>query len=337
LCDFSDLFSTKLLDLEVLKNVYAWSDPRKIAAGLHRAQQCYNFIQELNWEPELVHSHFASLPTFTGRYVATIYSIPHTVTTHAFDLYDDPDPTLQNKYICGADHVVTISEYNRRTIREKIGCSNPVSVVHAGIRPEKFQPTRQTVDGRILTVARFVEKKGIDDALAAVARMEQSEQNLEYHIIGDGPKKDHIIRRIRELGIGNVVDLLGNVSDQRLIQEYDEARCFLLPSIIAASGDRDGIPVVLMEAMAMETPAVSTTVSGIPELVIDGKNGLLAEPGDIDTLAKHIDRILSNTTKRDEFGRRSRERIKTHFNIANETDKLELIFSGVIDRSENRV
>lgn len=338
--DLPDLISPTVLAPQVLRHAYLWINPLRLAAGLHRAHQYIRFVDDLDVDPDLVHSHFATVPTYAARYVAGHYRIPHTVTTHAFDLYDDVDQRFLQTYLGGADHVITISEYNRNYIEEHVDGTS-VSVVHAGIRPEKFAPTgpETTVDSRILTVARFVEKKGLEYALKGVATLVHRGFDIEYHIIGDGKRRKRLESMVANLGLEETVEFLGSVDEDRLAREYDEAACFLLPCVIAESGDRDGIPVVLMEAMAMETPPVSTTVSGIPELVKDGETGLLAAPTDIGELSIAIERLLTNPDLRTAYGTSGRETVAAEFNITAEAAKTESIFDTVTSsrRSQSRI
>jgi len=163
-----------------------------------------------------------------------------------------------------------------------------------GIRTEKFDPMTDDTDPHLLTISRFVEKKGIEYALHAVARCVDDHPGLDYRLIGSGPRREQYDRIIDRLGIQDNVTFLGSVSDKQLIRELDRARAFLLPCVVAKDGDRDGIPVAIMEAMAMETPVVSTYVSGIPELIKNGENGYVCRPRSITDLVFAIRNCLSS-------------------------------------------
>jgi glycosyltransferase involved in cell wall biosynthesis len=138
--------------------------------------------------------------------------------------------------------------------------------------------------------------------------------------------ESEIENQIEELRLADTVELLGNVTDKRLIAELDEASCFLLPCIVADSGDQDGIPVSLMEAMAMETPPISTNVSGIPELIDDRLNGFTVEPKNTDELAEAISSMLGSPEKQRRFGTHGRKKVINEFNIEKEAVKLESVF-----------
>ncbi|GAB6862244.1 glycosyltransferase [Haloplanus litoreus] len=324
--DVSELLSTKTLHPRILNDAFYPASLQRHAANLFRAKRCIEFVERLDWPLDHVHTHFAKPSSFSARYVASYYNSTFTVTTHAFDIYDEPVGRYTPFLFRNCDRIVTISAYNRAHIRKQFVDDTPIDIVRAGIRPEKFRPTATPNRNRVLTVSRFVEKKGLEYGLRAVAKATQQLPDIEYHLIGSGPKRSDLEALVDELNLGDTVRFLDNVDDERLLTEYDEARCFLLPCVVAESGDRDGIPVVLMEAMAMETPPVSTTVSGIPELVEHGGNGLLVEPRRSEAIADALETMLRDDSEWDEFRNRARETIVSDFNIVTEVEKLERTF-----------
>ena len=298
------------LDRDVIGTAAHTASPVKHAGAAYIAGHCARFVASLDFEIDHVHGHFLNWPKLAACYVGARIDVPVTTTAHAYGLYSSSNRRLLRILSDKLDRVVTISEYNRRYLTDEIGTSSPVDVVHMGIDPSKFQPSGSVVSNRLLTVARFEEKKGIPGAVEAIGRLADVD-GLEYHIVGSGPQETAIRDRIDEHELEDTVSLLGHVSDERLIRELDEAELFVLPSVVAADGDRDGIPVALMEAMAMETIPVSTTVSGIPELIDHRENGLLVDPGDTEELAEvirgflegsyEIDRSASRRTVLEEF------------------------------------
>lgn len=291
-------------------------------ANIFWSQQCIEFVDELGWGVDHVHTHFAIPHMYGCLGVAAHYDVPFTITTHAHDLYRKPIGEYTGELLASADRVITISEYNKRHIRETLGVDSPIDIVRAGIRTDKFSPSETVEPRRVLTVARLQEKKGLRYAVEAIALVAQEIPNIDYHIVGSGPEEEELRRLVDERDIEGNVTFLNNVSDDRLITEYDRARCFLLPSVIAQSGGRDGIPVALMEAMAMETPPVSTTVSGIPELVDHRENGILVPPRDTGALAEAIRDLLMNEPTRNTYPRRAREKVVQEFNVRDEVDSL---------------
>ena len=324
--DITELISTKVLDPRILKNTLYRAPPKHHAANIFRGKKCIEFVDSLDWEPDHFHSHFATLPKFGAQYASDYYQVPFTLTTHAFDLYHEPVGAYTSKLLQRANRIVTISEYNKEHIREKFAPDAPIDIVRAGIRPEKFTPTKKIELNRILTVSRFVEKKGLSYALEAVSIATEELPELEYHIIGSGNLKSDLVQKTEQLGIEENVVFLDNVSDERLVTELDKARCFLLPCVIAESGDRDGIPVALMEAMAMKTPPISTNISGLPELIDHEENGLLTEPKKPKATADALVSLLKTRSEWTAYAERAREKVVVDFSIETEAEKLETVF-----------
>lgn len=322
----TELFSTKALHPHVLKGLPYRARPKQHVKNLLQAKQCIKFVDSLDWDPDIFHSHFADLSKFGAQHASEYYQVPFTITAHAFDLYKEPVGSYTSTLLRRANRIITISEYNKKYIHKEFTSSAPIDIVRAGIRPEKFAPTERTEPNRVLTVSRFVEKKGLPYALEAVKIATEEMPKLEYHIIGSGDLKSDLVKRVEQLGIDQNVVFLDNVSDQQLVTELDEAHCFLLPCIIAESGDRDGIPVALMEAMAMKTPPVSTNISGIPELIDHKENGLLTEPRKPEATAEAIISLFEADSDRKTYAEHARKKILADFNIEKEAKKLETTF-----------
>lgn len=326
--DAREILSPRALHPRILERAGYRAPPTIHAANLVQTRRAIDVLASLGWTPDHVHAHFPRRSRFPAALLAGYYRAPLTVTAHAASLYKRPIHAATATLLSTADRVVTISEYNRRHVRESVAPGTPVDVVHAGIRPAKFSPTDATADRRVLTVARFVEKKGLRYALAAVADLVDTYPDLEYHLVGSGELEADLRRRTRDLGIEDNVTFLEAVSDERLLREFDEAQCFLLPCVVAASGDRDGIPVVLMEAMATGTPPVSTTVSGVPELIAHERNGLLTAPRDPEALAAGVRRLLEDEERRRRYGDRARETVRAEFDVAGTVDDLLATFEA---------
>lgn len=323
-----ELFTPAVLHPRVLKQTLHVAPAKHHAANIFRAKRCIEFVRDLERDIDHIHTHFADITRVGAAYVAAYFDIPFTVTTHAFDLYREPVGQYTTHLLRNADRIVTISEYNKRYIRERFTDETPIDIVRAGIRPASFIPSGSVVDNRILTVSRLVEKKGLKYALEAVAQVAEQIDDVEYHVVGSGEREAELKRTTTELGIEGNVTFLANVSDQRLHDEFDQARCFLLPSLIDESGDRDGIPVAMMEAMAMKTPPVSTRVSGIPELVDHEGNGLLVDPRDSEAIAEAVIQLLQNDVEWSRYRDNARRKVVREFNITNEVEKLEATFEA---------
>jgi len=293
--------------------------------NLAQAGRALDFVANLDMEIDHIHSHFATRAQFPAFYLSKLFQVPWSVTTHAFDIYAPPQPYYTDKVLELADSLVTISEYNQDHLRDELGLSTPVDVVRAGIDPDRFRSESETVPNRIVTVASPVEKKGYGTALRAVANVADDIDDLEYRIIGWEPEGyPEMMGLVDELDIRDSVTVLGRIPDEALRRELDQAAIFLLPSQVTETGDRDGIPVALMEAMAMETPPVSTRVSGIPELIEGGVTGFLASQKDPETVSERILEALDSDLEA--IGSRARETIQSEFNVGTETEKLIEVF-----------
>lgn len=303
------------LDSDVVQSMAHSSDPVKHAGAVYIAGHCINFVESLDFGIDHVHGHFLNWPKLGAQYTAERLNVTCTATAHAYGLYSDPNIKMLRRLADRLDRVVTISEYNKCYLEEEVGTNSPIDVVHMGINPEKFQPTDDKIDNRVLTVARFVEKKGITYGIEAIADIVKKVPDLEYHLVGSGPKEDEIRSAIEKYSLGDNVKILGNVTDEQLIQEYSKAKVFLLPCVVAQDGDRDGIPVVLMEAMAMECIPISTYVSGIPELIEDRKSGLLVEPADVDALRETIQRCFHSESTLNVEPKSARERVLAKYDV----------------------
>jgi glycosyltransferase involved in cell wall biosynthesis len=287
------------------------------------SKQCLEFVDSLGYEIDHVHSHFARWNKVPATLVADTIGASSSLTTHAYDLYASPDENVLKTTCDAFDSVFTISEYNAQFINVEIDPDANVEVIRMGVRTEKFQPTTTTGEPRLLTIARFVEKKGIEYALHAVAEVVDEYPNLDYRLIGSGPRKERYERIITERDIEENVTFLGSISDDKLINELDCAKAFLLPCVVAKSGNRDGIPVVLMEAMAMETPPITTHMSGIPELVDDWESGILINSRDVENIAESVREVLKNDGLREDLGHLARLKVDEEFHIERVGEKLE--------------
>jgi glycosyltransferase involved in cell wall biosynthesis len=176
-------------------------------------------------------------------------------------------------------------------------------------------------------VGRLIEKKGFHILLEALHHLHEQGIRFRCCIAGEGPLRDSMEHLIREKGLRGTVRLLGAVPLDRLrARYYSRARVLAQPSIVAADGDRDGIPTVLLESMALGVPVVSTRVSGIPEAIENGKDGFLTDPGDAHTLAEVIGRLLDDVGLADRVARAARERIEREFDVRRNAGALRKLF-----------
>ena len=287
----------------------------------------------------LLHAHFAWLSGAAAWIMARLLKKPFTVTVHAYDIYSP-----QNDYLRlvtrEASHVVAISEYNRRHIEAlRTAAPRDISVIHCGVDVKKLDAEsmrQQERPGRgplkILTVGSLVPKKGHRVLVAACQRLEKSGLDFRCTIIGSGPEGPALSRQIDGAGLRPRIEMRGARSLPEIADAYRRHDLFVLACQVAPDGDRDGIPVVLMEAGMMGLPLISTTVSGIPELVLHAQTGWLVPPGDDAALAEAIALLAADPGLRTRLGESARAFVRSRFGIEQSAERLASLFREVSGR-----
>lgn len=253
-----------------------------------------------------LHTHFISRPADIGELVAAI-GVPFSISAHAKDIYLSAPADLRRK-LEAARFTVTCTEYNRQTL----AALSPTADIHRmyhGVDGERFSPCRRCAPAEpplILAVGRLREKKGFDTLIEACRRMKERGLPFLCEIVGYGEEHAALLLQIERGGLAGVVTLTGKLPHEGVIERYAHAAVFVQPSRIGQDGDRDGIPNVLLEAMAMQLPVISTRVSGIPELVRHEITGLLVEPDRPAELADAIARLLIDAPLRRRVGTAAR-------------------------------
>lgn len=278
-----------------------------------------------------VHAHWATHPALAAFVIHRLTGLPYTFTIHAHDLYVDRH-MLETK-IREARSVVTISEYNRTFIEELYGrnAAAKTSVVRCGIDTEHFAPGSRPKPGgpfRILCIATLKDYKGHRYLIEACGILAGKGLDFRCTLVGEGPLRAEIEALIRAKGLeGNVV-LAGFQPRQAVREMLQESGLMVLPSVVTETGKMEGIPVSLMEAMAMEVPVVATRISGISELVEDGVNGLLVRPGDSRELAAAALLIIETPPRAREMGRAGRETVLREYDLKKNAVSLLGIITG---------
>lgn len=329
LSSLPELFSKNILNSTIIRQAAFIEDPFHHAYCLHLGKQIIETIEKEDGV-DLIHAHFAAPNRLACTYAAAYHDIPCTVTAHAYEIFSPPSIKRLQRVCARFDHVIVPSEYNRRYLRNEIGVETDMTVVPATTSVDKFEPSDDCVPGRLLSVARLVEKKGHEYAIDAVAELVEQGYDVEYHIVGTGEREEFLRERVREDGIKDHVEFLGHVSDERLESELHEAELFVLPCVIASDGDRDVAPVALKEAMATRTACVSTTISAIPELITDGHDGILVEPNDSEALTDAIASLFDDPSRRKEIAANGRETVENKFDISQTVEQLVDVFQSCI-------
>lgn len=251
-----------------------------------------------------LHAHFASMATTVARLAGLLTDLPYSFTAHAKDIFhrDVEDEDLARK-LRDADHAVTISEYNRRHLHSRFGAQDAarLELVRNGLELERFPYRRRTDLAEVpllLGVGRLVEKKGFDQLIDVVHALREEGREVRAEIVGDGPLRDELAAKIDQLGLQQQVRLLGPRTQEEVRHLLDEADLFVAPFVIGADGNADGLPTVLLEAMATGIPCVAASVTAVGEVIIDGETGWLVPTGDTAALVGAVREALDPAADR---------------------------------------
>ena len=265
-----------------------------------------------------LHGHFCHSATTITWLAAQLAGCEFSFTAHAKDIYQarhNPGNLLARK-IAAAKFITTCTEANRTYLTDKLGPVAKLHTIYHGLDTGYFQPdeTNSVAVPRLIAVGRHVEKKGFDLLIRALAQLRDEGVTVECRLVGEtGPATRSLTTLIAELGMTDAISLDPPESRSALCASYRRASIFVLPCRIDDSGDRDGIPNVLAEAMATGLAVISTRVSGIPELVRDDDNGLLVEPNDVASLADAIEALVGNDLLRARLGAQAARTIREMF------------------------
>ena len=301
-----------------------WRRPAELAKSVISWWRTLAVMTEVQrFAPQHLHAHWATYPSTAARILAGRIGRPWSFTGHAHDIFVH-DQDLSGK-LAQADFSVTISEYNRRQLSARLPSElhNRLAVIHCGVLPADLP---FTAEGRepayIVGVGRLDPIKGFIHLVKACALLQERGIDFRCDIIGDGPLRDELQQAINQAGLSERVRLTGALPQQDVRQRINQATMFVLPSVLLADGNADGIPVALMEAMACGATAISTRVSGIPELIHHEENGLLVTPGQATELADAMARLLADAPLRTRLAHAARNTIIHDFDADIEAAKL---------------
>ena len=253
--------------------------------------------------PAHLHAHFLHSPSAIAFLAHKISGQTYSCTGHAKDIYT----TLADNLVMrcrDAEFVTTCTAANREHLLSVTGLSpSRVHLCHHGVNVEMFSSlAREPVAGRISSVGRLVPKKGFDVLIRACAIAARKGADFELRIVGSGPGREQLESLARSEGIESRVTFVGACSQLEVAKELSRAEIFALAPLVMPDGDRDGIPNVILEAMAAGVPVVATEVSGIPEVILDGRTGRLVPEGDAERLAGALTDLLGDAAERDRLG-----------------------------------
>ncbi len=265
-----------------------------------------------------LHVHFANVPTATAEIAQFFHPIPYSITAHAKDIYLS-DPAALDRRMAKAEFVLTCTDFNRRHLEGISTSRTPIHLSYHGLDLTRFQPQPRTTSNEvplILSVGRFCEKKGFPYLLKALSILKKVGQPFRSVIVGYGELEQQIRQQIIDFNLAGEVTIVGKLTQDKLIGYYHQTDAFVLPCLVTDDGDRDGIPNVLLESMAMEIPVISTDISGISELVDNNYNGVLVPEKDALALAQALESLLRQPELRQRMGKAGRESVLAQFGLA---------------------
>jgi glycosyltransferase involved in cell wall biosynthesis len=289
------------------------------------------------WEMERagvdhLHAHFATHPALAALVVHRLTGIPFSFTAHGSDLH--VDRTMLDRKIAASRFTVTVSRFNREVIVRECGewAREKIRVVRCGVDPEVFRPGFRRRDAgeplRILCVASYEEVKGHRYLIEACRLLKARGVRFSCHLVGDGPRRGEVEEQIARAGLRSEVIVHGPLPRRHVADLLSLGDMAALPSVPTKDGKKEGIPVALMEAMACALPVVSSDLSGIPELVEDGRTGLLVAPRDAEALAGALGRLAADPELRDRMGRAGRAKVLEEFHLERNAASLARLFTG---------
>ena len=260
--------------------------------------------------------HFAHKPGSIGRFAAHLAGVPYALSCHAKDIWLPPPDELAAK-VRGAEVALTCTATGHAELERASAGATPVVLAYHGVELD-VTPARRDRPGppRILTVGRLVEKKGHDLLIRAAALLRDRGVDFTLRIVGEGIEWARLQRLVHQLDVDRFVSFLGPLSTDETEAEYAAASVFALACRRLPNGDRDGLPNVVLEAMARELPVVSANEGGVAEAVDHGRTGLLVAPEDPEALASALERVLTTPGLAADLGRAAMVSVRQRFDRA---------------------
>lgn len=270
------------------------------------------------WKADHIHVHWATVPATMALIAGEISSIPWSVTTHRFDIAEDNLLDIKARKAC---FLRAINHRGAREIVDRVSPeASPPVVIHMGVAlPSRVDETRESRSPapRMVVAANLLEVKGHAYLLEAVHLLKERGVDVCLDIVGDGPLRGALAEKVEQLKLADRVTFLGLLPHEKLLAQMESGTwdLFVLPSIVTDSGEKEGIPVALIEAMSYRLPVVSTTTGGIPELFEGVSDALLVPPREPMALAEAIERLSGDSSLRDHLVKDGRRRVEDSFAV----------------------
>ena len=288
-----------------------------------------------------LHAHFATSATAVTRIASLLTGVTYSLTAHAKDIFhEDVDEKQLERKLADASAVVTVSNYNAADLTRRFPRqSQQIHRIYNGLPLSQYNyRAPDDREKKIVAVGRLVEKKGFSDLISACAILHQIGLAIPCEIIGEGEFEDSLRSQIQQLELEDSVRLLGALPQREVHRIIQEASIFVAPCVTASTGDRDGLPTVILEAMALGTPCISTDVTGISEVVRHNETGLIVPERQPVKLAEEIRGLLSDVELGVKLAHSARQLIQEQFDAVENTSRLRDVFaSHSVQRSKKSV
>ncbi|MFQ6550228.1 glycosyltransferase [Aestuariibius sp. 2305UL40-4] len=282
-----------------------------------------------------LHAHFGTVSASVTRLAAAMSGVSWSFTAHAKDIYHRyEEPQHLDLKLRDADVTITVSDYNLAHLRKTYGAER-LARVYNGLDLTRFQHARPRRNAtEILAVGRLVEKKGFHILIEAVRLMAEAGDVPSCTIIGSGEEHDDLAAQIADSGMGAHIRLEGPRPQSQVMEAMRNAAVLACPCVIGSDGNRDGMPTVLIEAMALGLPVIATDMVGIPELVRDGETGLLVPDADPQALADALQRATRDADLRAALSARARALIETEYDVTKSASTLRGLWAEASARRD---
>lgn len=283
-----------------------------------------------------LHGHYATQPASVGWVASRMTGLPYSFTAHAWDIYKTRYTRAHHvkalaRTIAGAQFVRTVSDFNQAYLRRIApGSASKIRRLYNGIDLERFVPgdLPQREPFLVLAVGRLVEKKGLTILIEACRELRDRHIAVQAWIVGTGPLQAKLEAQVTACHLGDRVRLLGSHTQGEVLTRYQSAHLFVLPCLVGADGNRDGLPVAIVEALACGLPVVTTPLTGIPEVVQHRHNGLLVPEGDSHALAEAIEEAIRDRPLYERMRANARASVESRFDLRQTVAELARWFNS---------
>ena len=280
---------------------------------------------------DLIHAHFATWAATAASFASDITGIPYSFTAHAKDIYHERvDKTVLTEKIAKARFVITVNDFNKRYLEGLLcseGRSGQIIRLYNGIDLEQFRPLDIEKDPNLIVgVGRLTPKKGFKYLIEACKILRERGRDFRCVIIGKGDERATLEKLVEQYSLEQKISLQGAKTQADVMQIIQKATALVLPCIVSSDGDRDGLPTVLLESMALGVPVISTDVTGIPEIIANERTGLLVEEKNSKALADAIETLLDSESLCKKLSSAALVKVREEFNVVENVKTLKEYF-----------